>query len=284
MPTGAGAHRPRRAAATSAWSSGISAPSPDRSGPLGLAQVSEGGTQTDSLQRCSAVLTNCTHNLVVKIGIKGGLALSDTNDPPVRLRVIGGSQNQSLDCDPALSNLKDELAAGCAPSYTPFTNTTPCPSSPAVLWSIPNPPTPWECVATQTGNATNQVAEGLNQRILGSRSPDTCPLDRRNRWPNVEPGDRRIVFVIVTPFGAFSGSGNTTVPVMRFAAFYITGWTGQGGGFDNPCLAVGDEMPTNPAEIVGRFIKYVDTPNDGGAGGATCDFSAIEPCIAVMVN
>ena len=37
------------------------------------------------------------------------------NDPIVALRVAGGSQNQSIDCDPNLSNLKDELAQGCAP-------------------------------------------------------------------------------------------------------------------------------------------------------------------------
>jgi hypothetical protein len=257
----------------------------DRSGPIALTEISEGGVNfVNSLQRCSAVLLGCSHNLVVKIGIKGGLALSDLDDPPVRLRVIGGSQNQSLDCDPSVSKLKDELAQGCQPAYTPYTGSAPCPDSPSALWSIANPPKAWECVATQTGNATNQVAAGLNQRILGSESPSSCPLERRNHWPDYEPGDRRIVFVIVTPFGAFSGSGNTTVPVVRFAAFYITGWTGQGGGFANPCLGQGDEVPTNPAEIVGRFIQYVDVPNDGGAGDEACDLSAIDPCTAVLVN
>jgi len=256
----------------------------DRSGPIALAQVSEGGTGfVNSLQRCSAVLLGCSHDLVVKIGVKGGIALSDLDDPPVRLRVIGGSQNQSLDCDPAVSQLKDELAQGCAPSYEPNTGTA-CPSSPSTLWSDPNPPAVWSCVATQTGTASNQVAEGLNRRILGEPKPTTCPPERQNHWPNVEQGDPRVVFVIVTPFGSFTGSGNTTVPVQRFAAFYVTGWTGQGGGFSNPCLGQGDEMPTNPAEIVGRFIKYVDTPNDGGAGDATCDFSSIDLCTAVLVE
>jgi hypothetical protein len=257
----------------------------DRSGPVALAQLYESGLPSSgTLQRCSAVLANCTHDLAVKIGIKGGLALSDLDDPPVRLRVIGGSQNQSLDCDPAKSNLKDELATGCGPSYTPYTNTDPCPLSTNDLWSIANPPNSWECVAVQTGNASNQVAEGLNRRVLGEPKPTSCPPQYQNHWPDVQAGDRRIVLVIVTPFGAFSGSGSTTVPVVRFAAFYITGWTGQGGGFANPCLAVGDEMPTNPAEIVGRFIKYVDTPNEGGADEETCDFSAIEPCTAVLVK
>jgi len=261
------------------------AATPDRSGPIALAQVTEGGAAANSLQRCSAALGSCTHSLVVKIGIKGGLALSDLDDPPVRLRVIGGSQNQSLDCDPDVSKLKDELANGCAPAYTPNTGSA-CPTSPSALWAIPNPPKAWDCVATQTGNATNQVAEGLNTRILGTPSPDTCPPERRNKWPDIQQGDPRVVFVLVTPFGSFSGSGNTTVPVMRFAAFYITGWTGQGGGFANPCLDQGDELPTNPAEIVGRFIKYVDN-NEGGAGDETCDLtdpSALDPCTAVLVR
>jgi Putative Flp pilus-assembly TadE/G-like len=259
---------------------------PDRSGPVSLAQVTDTATSApaNSLERCGAVQTSCTHDLVVKIGIKGGLALSDLDDPPVRLRVIGGSQNQSLDCDPALSNLKDELAGGCKPAYTPYTGTEPCPAAPATLWAIPNPPNAWECVAVQTGNATNQVAAGLNTRILGTDKPTSCPPARQNHWPNYQAGDPRIVFVLVTPFGAFTGSGSTTVPVMRFAAFYITGWTGQGGGFDNPCLTQGDELPTNPAEIVGRFIKYVDVPNEGGTGEEECDFSAIEPCAAVLVE
>jgi len=258
----------------------------DRSGPIALASVSEDALDppANTFQRCSAALTSCTHNLVVKIGIKGGLALSDLDDPPVRLRVIGGSQNQSLDCDPAKSNLKDELATGCTPSYSSYSGPDPCPSSVNDLWAIPNPPNSWECVAVQTGNASNQVAEGLNTRILGDPKPSTCPVANRNHWPNVQAGDRRIVLVLVTPFGAFSGSGSTTVPVMRLAAFYITGWTGQGGGFANPCLAFGDEMPTNPAEIVGRFIKYVDTPNEGGADDETCNFDAIEPCTAVLVK
>ena len=258
---------------------------PDRSGPISLAQVSLVGSTDppNSIERCSAVQTSCTRSYVVKIGIKGGIALNDLDDPPVRLRVTGlGSQNQSLDCDPLLSNLKDELAQGCNKEYTPYTGAAPCPSTASALWDIPNPPNAWECVAIQTGQASNQIAAGLNKRILGDEKPTSCT--RPNQWPNYTAGDPRIVFVLVAPFGAFSGSGSNTVPVMRFAAFYITGWMGQGGGFDNPCLDEGDEMPTDTAEIVGRFIKYVDVPNEGGTGEEECDFSAIEPCAAVMVE
>jgi hypothetical protein len=262
-------------------------PTPDIAGPIGLAQVTEGGVMNNSLQRCSALFTACTHNLVVKIGLSGGLALSTAGGPPVRLRVIGGSQNQSLDCDPFpdatghVPNLRDELAGGCKPEYRPHEDSDPpCPDSTNELWSRPNPPA-WDCVAAQTGNATNQIAQGLNLRVFGTTQPSSCT--QPNHWPNWQPGDPRIIFVIVTPFGAFGGSGSTTVPVVRFAAFYMTGWTGSGSG-TNPCLGQGDEAPNDAAEIVGRFIQYVDTPNNGGAGDQTCDFSAIDPCTAVLVE
>jgi hypothetical protein len=254
-----------------------------RSGPIQVAQVWENGVVwANAVERCSAVQTSCTHNMVVRIGVKASLGnAASVSDPVVALRVIGGSQNQSLDCDPAKSNLKTELAEGCTPAYRPHENSDPaCPGSPNTLWARPNPP-PWDCVAVQTGNATNQVAQGLNQRVFGTDKPTSCT--QPNHWPNYDPGDPRIIFVIVTPFGAFQGSGSTTVPVVRFAAFYMTGWTGNGSGA-NPCIGRGDEVPNDAAEIVGRFIKFVDLPNEGGAGGATCDFSAIDPCTAVMVE
>jgi hypothetical protein len=260
----------------------------DRSGPIALAQVTESSPtpapDAHVFERCIGVATPaCTKSLVVKIGLLGGLELSRTGDAPVRLRVIGGSENQSLDCDPNKPNLKTELATGCSPSYTPHLDTSdPCPNSPSAL-PQPNPPAVWDCVAVQTGNATNQVAQGLNERILGAANATSCTSP--NHWPNYRdyPGDPRIVLVIVTPFGAFTGSGSTTVPVVRFAAFYITGWTGQGGGV-NPCLGNGDETPNNAAEIVGRFINYVETPNEGGAGEESCDFTALDPCVAVLVE
>ena len=223
---------------------------------------------------------------MVKIGVNGSLGLSTATSPPVRLRVSvtnGSSQTQSLDCDPALSNLRDELAQGCTPFYRVHKSTDPaCPASASELWARPNPPA-WDCVAIQTGNATNQIAQGLNQRVFGTQTPTSCT--QPNHWPNWAdyPGDPRIIFVLITPFGALGGSGSTTVPVNGFATFYMTGWTGQGSG-SNPCIGQGDEAPNDAAEIVGRFIQYVEIPNNGGAGDGSCDFSAITPCVAVLVE
>ena len=265
-------------------------PLPARSGPIEAVGVSEDGVAiTNSLQRCSTSQPSCTHNLVVSVGIKGALALSQVGGPPVRLRIVqdnGASQNQSLDCDPDRSNLKDELWLGCRPLYT-RNNGTSCPLAVNDLWASSQP---WACVANQTGQAANQIAAGLNCRIL-MNVPETQNCDGKpsscthpNRWPDVRSGDPRVVYVIVTPFGSFSGSGSSTVPVLRLAAFYITGWMGQGEGFQNPCLTQGDEMPLDNAEIVGRFIKYIETPNTGGTSNDTCDLTSVDVCAAVLVE
>jgi hypothetical protein len=250
-----------------------------RSGPIKLAQVWENGSfWANSFQ------TGTTHNLVVKIGLIPNLENArDVNDPIVTLRVVGGSQNQSLDCDPNWSNLADELAFGCRPKYTPNTGTA-CPVSASALWASPEP---WDCVAIQTGSATNQVSKGLNLRILGDEKPSTCTSPNNwSQFPNIPAGDPRVLNVFMTPFGSFGGSGNAVFPVTKLGTFYITGWTGQGNGFNNPCQGNGDDpVPNNdPGNIVGHFIKYIYGLNDGGGGGEACDFNAFGSCIAVLTE
>jgi hypothetical protein len=256
----------------------------DRSGPIEVAQVSEGGFQwANSVERCSAAQTSCTHDLVVRIGVRGNLQnAADVDDPVVALRVIGGSQNQSLDCDPAASQLKDELANGCAPTYARNTGTA-CPGTATSLWGTAQP---WQCVAIQTGSATNQVPAGLNLRILGAEKPTSCTAP--NHWsdfPDLDPGDPRLIQVFLTPFGAFGGSGSTTVPVSDFATFYVTGWTAQGSGFANPCQGNGDDpVPNNDGGyIVGHFVKYIQSLNPG-SGSEPCDMDAFGSCIVELTR
>ena len=251
------------------------------SGPIELAQVSEGGASgANSFERCGSA-QSCTHNLVATIGIKGSLKnAADVNDPVVSLRVTGGSQNQSLDCDPDTPNLSDELANGCGPEYKINTGSD-CPDSTATLWSSASP---WPCVAVQTGTAINQVAKGMNLRVLGSEQPTSCSSPSNwSDFPNIPADDPRIVQVFLTPFGTFSGSGSTTVPVSSFATFYVTGWAGQGGGFANPCEGQGDD-PAPDGHIVGHFIKYVFRLNDGDSGDELCDPNGFGSCVAVLTE
>jgi hypothetical protein len=250
---------------------------PTVSGPLQLLQIGDltNTSGVDDVQECSSSHASCTTNFVVRVGVSGTLALSQPNDPPIVLRVGGGgSQNQSIDCDPNVSNLKDELALGCAPDYRRNTGQA-CPAN-----SVFGTAQPWYCVGAQTGATVNQVAAGMNHRVLGSEKPTACT--NPNHWPDYQPSDPRIVPLFVVPFGSFQGTGNDTFPIQDFAYFYVTGWVGQGGGFDNPCQGNGDD-PVVAGSITGHFIKYVATV--GKPDDAACDLNnSISGCVAVMTR
>jgi hypothetical protein len=185
-------------------------------------------------------------------------------DPIVELRVVG-SLNQSIDCDPAISNLRDEINQGCGPAYK-INKTLACPAY-NVLWTLPEP---WECAKTQTGGAVGQVEQGMKDRILGGANTCTAPIN----WPNYDSDDPRIVPLIITPFGTFSGSGNDIVPVIDFAAFYVMGWN------SDPCPGA---HAVAKGYIAGHFIKYA-APNPNGAGTNVCDLDRITPCVPVMTR
>lgn len=239
-----------------------------RTGPIRLGALD---TATGSDQ--NSFPQGSVQQLVVRIGITGNLAAAQTvGDPVVKLRVAGnGSQNQSLDCDPDISNLRNEIKEGCFPLYTRNTSGS-CPSSPTSLWASPQP---WSCVAIQTGGAVGQVSQGLNDRINDGASVCKNP-SRWSQYPNVSPSDPRIVPLMLTPYNTFQGSGTTTVPVQAFATFYITGWGGS------PCP--GDDAAES-GFISGHFIKYVQSfADDTTTGAQACNFSTLDPCYARMTE
>ena len=250
-----------------------------RSGPIHFAQLWEGGSGwANSFERCSAVQTSCTHNVVTKIGIKQNLQdnAASVSDPVVELRfgATSGSQNQALDCDPAVANLEDEIATGCVPEYERNTGTA-CPSTRNALWASAQP---WDCVAVETGDKTGQIKKGMNLRIHGSQSPSTCV--NPNNWssfPDFDQDDPRIVPVFITPFGTFQSGGQENVPVTGFATFYVTGWDGS----RSTCPT---DDPSPAKSVVGHFIKYVQSLNDGSAGGELCDFEELGSCVAVLTR
>jgi hypothetical protein len=249
------------------------------SGPVDYVSVSEIGPGANSL-------AYGTHDLSVTIGVKGSLQANATsvNDPVVHLKVFGGSQTQALNCDPDPAiNLRDELGYGCKPQYVKNTG-QPCPAPNDPLWNDPATQ-PWNCVQIKTGASAGQVNQGLLIRTQdGSNS---CV--NQNNWAlfdsveGLPAGDPRIIPVFLVPFGSFGGSGSdATVPVTGFATFYVTGWSqGNGGQQGDPCP---NADPVNGGgEIVGHFIKYIETINTGG-GGPLCDFDAFGTCVAVLTQ
>ncbi len=239
--------------------------SPDASGPVHLVKVGEAGISTGG---ANSFQIGSSHTLEVTIATTGNLLVqSQATDPVIYLRVTG-SRNQSIDCDPDIPNLRDEIAKGCDKTYE-INQTFDCPSYPE-LWGTPQP---WTCVKTQTGGAVGQVEQGMKERILGGSSSCTAPVN----WPNYGVDDPRIVPLIVTPFGSFSGSGNTIMPVIDFGAFYVMGWNGD------PCPGA---VSVPKGFIAGHFIKYIPR-NPKGAGDTACyltDPTQLTPCAAVMTR
>lgn len=257
----------------------------DLSGPLKLVRISKSGVSgQNSFQTCPAPYTACTQDLVVTVGMTNNLqnaqSTDPATDPPVVLKVAGGSSlNQALDCDPAqsASNVREEFAGGCNFPYAVNTGQV-CPDSENDLVGSPR-----YCVPTNQGAAVGQVVQGLNERMTGdpqASGADGC-AKAPNNWvsdfPDFATDDPRIVQVFITPFGAFDGSGNTTVAVLGFASFYVTGWD------KGPCQGRGDD-PAGQGEIVGHFIKYIETLNDGGGGEGLCNFDAFGSCVAVFTR
>jgi hypothetical protein len=263
------------------------------SGPVQLVQLYRNGTTTNSLRECESGNSSCPYQLVVKMSIKGSLKpATSASDPPQSLRVATDNQTQALDCDPALPRLDQELALGCAPTYGLNDPPRVCGKKNAEQDPpAPNPDDPWECVAISSGAKPPQVADGLNLRILGNADATTCdnsnvPGFGPNRWAtdfgSWDPSDPRIVQLIITPFGSFSGTGtDDTVPVTNFATFYITGWQGN-GGHNNPCQGAGDD-PAAAGFIVGHYITHIETPSSGH-GTNPCDFTSVTTCVAVLTR
>jgi hypothetical protein len=240
----------------------------DNSGPLQLAQVFESGVSTsgaNSFQR------GTTHTLGVTVATVGNLSLAAKGDTAIKLRVSvsrGGGSPHSIVCDPDQLQLQDEIANGCAPLYA-INPGTSCPAY-NQLWETPQP---WNCVETQTGGNSGQVAQGLKDRVLGGSNSCMAPND----WPSFAQTDPRIVLLMITPFGTFSGSGNDIVPVIDFGAFYIVGWNGD------PCPG---DASVPKGYIAGHFIKYIPQSAQG-SGNNPCnllDPNQITPCVPVLTR
>jgi hypothetical protein len=243
-------------------------------GPIQTLTLSENGVgDTSSLQQ------GTTHSLVVTMAITGSIAVAQSvSDTPFVMRFSGtGSQNQSVSCTAANggTTYADMLASGCAGAFQ-INQALTCPDS----------NNPIDCVSVATGNKENQVAEGLNERILGSAKPTTCTSP--NNWasfPNLPANDPRVVTAFITPYGSFTGSGGSIqYPIQYFAAFYITGWAdSKGNGFNNPCQGNGDDT-AQPATIVGHFITYVKTLGNGSGGTTSCVANSLNECVTVLTR
>ena len=244
----------------------------DGSGPIVYAQVSEAGASAESL------VIGTTHSLSVAVGLTGNLsAASSVNDPTVILRFASGAASNSgaLDCDAGI-NSRDEIHYGCRTPYQQNFG-QPCPNSAS----------PANCVPTQTGNFTGPLRDGMNDRFT------PCPP---NNWsvpagspagtlPDIPDGDPRLIPMLITTFNAFAHNGTGLVPVVNFAAFYVTGWD---QGNNGPCPAgVNEPFPgagSGSGDIWGHFVVYIGNFTGATNGTATCNFTNLGLCTTQLTQ
>lgn len=229
---------------------------------------------------------------------------------------------------PSTTDMEAAFYFGCNPPYTYNSLTsdgywwesdldgdgeTDCPASRPGGWLAgpPFPNSPWECVHADTGGNGFGVTDGIalatgncQNPVIDDVPPDlsaSCqghnyvcnnPIDVPAPGEEVDLDDPRIIKIYILPFNAFNNvptGANTDLPVIDFAAFYVTAWKFNTRvdpcfGAENDRLADFAGVSDKPPQVGGYFIKFV--PPGGGAvdPNATCDLSDPRPCRAVLVR
>jgi hypothetical protein len=279
IPTGEGVDpitlkRQNTTLATDQFYSGGNA---DHSGPIQLVRV------TNSSGVKAGILPAGNNTLTVNVGFStyqvntpctgsSGATYSCPGDPTIvmRSKIAGSSNTMAIDCAPGL-NLRAQIINGCTNSY----QVHPQPYTP-----ICDPVTPPDCADTNgvgQGQSTGQVRQGMN-----TRWGDAC-----NYYPDYgsHVPDPRLILIVLTDANAWgNGSGaGVQVPIVRFAAFYVTGWDGASGS----CVNTNEPFPQSGsssqlADIWGHFVKYVDTLGTPSTTG--CDPTSPTPCVPSLTK
>jgi Flp pilus assembly protein TadG len=233
------------------------------------------------------------------------------------LRVSGPQSNQSVDCEPGVGGQGHDFQMfrdGCDPWYgiNAFTgapwwyqSTLSCPDRNGILAQPNGSSGPWRCVVKAPGFSPNVLADGIAAAIgncsdLQSNScrryactnPNYYDPDNPGEWALGAPGQSpRVVKLFIVPYGAYKNTGpQEGLPILNFAAFYVTGWKGQGGAGRNPCEnaaglpngALPDE-DTQGGDIVGYFVDWTE-PGGPADPNSTCVLGQLTPCRAVLVR
>ena len=244
------------------------------------------------------------------------------------LRASGPQSNQSLDCEPATGGQGHDFQmfyTGCDPWYTDN-------KFAGAPWWFPSPPGPppppgscpdkngilaqpngndgqdaWECVVKAPGFTANVIGDGISAAIGNCADINNNQCQRHactnpNYYDPADPdrwalmggeASQRVVFLFIVPYGALKNTGpQEGLPILNFAAFYVTGWHGNNGNpGNNPCDSpdpdgAGPARPDEPAdtgEIIGYFVDWT-MPSAPGNPNAVCVVNQLRPCVPVLVR
>jgi hypothetical protein len=278
----------------------------DPANGVSLAEVTNGPNLTSVLGSTQA--TGGTISPYLFVGLKSVF----TADQFAVLRLGTSQRTYSIVCDPRYGqpSTTDQTSSfyyGCRPPYAPnkFDQTNywwsgqQCPDWSG--WFTNGPPfalSPWQCVHLDPGGHGFAVPDGIALRTGNCKNPNvdppgpgasaSCqahkyqcnnPIHYTGPGSVLDPSDPRIIKIYIVPFGAYNGiqpGNNGDIPLLDFAAFYVTGWEGDG----DPCPN-NDNANLNGGVVAGYFIKYVE-PGGPVDPTATCDPNQIRPCRAVL--
>jgi hypothetical protein len=249
---------------------------PDMSGAIKLVQVTDTNGLVGSLVAGS-------HSITLNVGFgtyqvdtpctgMSGATYKCAADPTIVLRskFTNGSGTMAIDC--GSGTIKDQIENGCTNQY----QVHPAPYTP-----ICDAVTPPDCADTNSigqGAKVGPVRQGMNDRWGAF-----C-----NNYPNYSGAtgpDPRLVLILLTDSAAWdNGNGaGVQVPVVRLAAFYVTGWDGASGGCTNTNEPFPDSGGSSQlGDIWGHFVKYVDTL--GTPGATVCDPTSPTPCVPSLTK
>ena len=140
------------------------------------------------------------------------------------------------------------------------------PTRTGILAQPNNQGQPWQCVIKAPGFSPGVIGDGIAAAIgncanINTNSCNQYACTNKNFYDPANPdqwalngpnaGTKRVVFLFIVPYGAYKNTGpQDGLPVLNFAAFYITGWHGNDGNAgQNPCE--GDPRPAG-ARPAGR--------------------------------
>lgn len=247
------------------------------------------------------------HCFVVEMGLAGGVA-KDQDEPPIAFNISGTSQSALLDCDPDLSNLKDEIVEGCKPFYRPndFIRDPPCPPGVTNWNGMLAPPTPYDvewppytCGLTQTTAASDpgELIAGFTERVFkaSSSSPNPpCPPENtswtgppakapftegRNYWHDANNDIDEYTFAQDIPAPSRTNRLGKGGYDPRIVNLFMTAYDSFGGSENDlfPIVTFGTFYVTGWGRVAGGSGLTIDDPCDDGNNGNLFDGTGNEP-------
>jgi hypothetical protein len=254
----------------------IYAASEGGSGTIAAAWISEVGGLAQDANTFEAC-TGCSHKLVVTVDVGGSLADAQKYTDPLYHMRFGSSQAEVVGCEPGKESsgaaYREHLAQGCEHSYQINTADPNCTSKTE----------PYDCIGFASGVKTGPFSQGLNDRLVSS-PPAGKKLYCPNNWTNSNSGgvplipsdDSRVIQLFIEPYAA---NGAKSAPIQDFATFYVTGWDGDS------CKSTSHpDDSTGKGEIVGHFVKYINTLSNQEGGGPKCSMNSLGQCVAVLTR